>query len=101
MLGAESLFRKTTDTGNLVGKSGDLVTGQSYDLEMGDGVARVTAGEGVDVKPVSETGGGLPEASTEPSAELAVAKTEKPAKPKPAKKKSPRPQDDDRQGSLL
>jgi len=98
--------------GNLVGKSGDLVTGQSYDLEMGDGITRVTAGEGT---ATSGPGSAKPSELSEPtepvqrkddSANIAVetagaTAAPKPAKPKPAKKKNPRPQDDDRQGSLL
>ncbi|URK19769.1 exodeoxyribonuclease VII large subunit [Thalassospira sp. GO-4] len=101
--------------GNLVGKSGDLVTGQSYDLEMGDGITRVTAGEGT---ATSGPEGAKPSERSQPSepAEPAQRKDDsanivvetagatvapKPAKPKPAKKKNPRPQDDDRQGSLL
>ncbi|KZB69392.1 exodeoxyribonuclease VII large subunit [Thalassospira sp. MCCC 1A02491] len=101
--------------GNLVGKSGDLVTGQSYDLEMGDGITRVTAGEGTatsgpeGAKPSERS---QPSEPTEPaqrkddSANIAVETAgatvaPKPAKPKPAKKKNPRPQEDDRQGSLL
>jgi len=101
--------------GNLVGKSGDLVAGQSYDLEMGDGIARVTAGEGTATSgPASAKPSELSELSepTEPaqrkddSANIAVETAgatvaPKLAKPKPVKKKNPRPQEDDRQGSLL
>jgi exodeoxyribonuclease VII large subunit len=87
--------------GNLIGKSADIIAGEGYDLEMGDGVTRVTAGAGVDVKPASDTGGTGDAANTETSSEPATAKTEKPARPKPAKKKNPSPKDDDRQGSLL
>ncbi|WP_296999120.1 MULTISPECIES: exodeoxyribonuclease VII large subunit [unclassified Thalassospira] len=87
--------------GNLIGKSADIVAGEGYDLEMGDGVTRVTAGAGVDVKPASDTGGTGDAANTETSSEPATAKAEKPARQKPAKKKNPSPKDDDRQGSLL
>ena len=83
--------------GNLVGKSADIVAGQGYDLEMGDGVTRVMAGEGVVGQPSNAN-------ATQPAtsvADTATAKPETPAKPKPAKKKNPRPKDDDRQGSLL
>lgn len=83
--------------GNLVGKSADIVAGQGYELEMGDGVTRVTAGEGVAVPPSSAN-------VTQPTTsatDTATAMPETPAKPKPAKKKNPRPKDDDRQGSLL
>ncbi|WP_417826190.1 exodeoxyribonuclease VII large subunit [Thalassospira povalilytica] len=98
--------------GNLVGKSGDLVTGQSYDLEMGDGITRVTAGEGAatsgpeGAKPSERSEPSEPAQRKDDSANIAVetagaTAAPKPAKPKPAKKKNPRPQDDDRQGSLL
>ncbi|WP_288348740.1 exodeoxyribonuclease VII large subunit [uncultured Thalassospira sp.] len=98
--------------GNLVGKSGDLVTGQSYDLEMGDGITRVTAGEGAatsvpeGAKPSELSQPAEPVQRKDDSANIAVeaagaTAAPKPAKPKPAKKKNPRPQDDDRQGSLL
>ena len=98
--------------GNLVGKSGDLVTGQSYDLEMGDGITRVTAGEGAatsgpgSAKPSELSQPAEPAQRKDDSANIAVETVgatvaPKPAKPKPAKKKNPRPQDDDRQGSLL
>lgn len=84
--------------GNLIGKSSDLVTGQTYDLEMGDGITPVTAGEGVATsKPVP----GRDDSATIADQNAAVSAPEKTAKPKPAKKKNPSPKDDDRQGSLL
>eukprot|EP00998_Keelungia_sp_KM082_P006160 NODE_2427_length_1067_cov_1.586170_g2409_i0.p1 GENE.NODE_2427_length_1067_cov_1.586170_g2409_i0~~NODE_2427_length_1067_cov_1.586170_g2409_i0.p1 ORF type:complete len:182 (-),score=19.12 NODE_2427_length_1067_cov_1.586170_g2409_i0:522-1034(-) len=92
--------------GNLVGKSGDLVAGQSYDLEMGDGITRVTAGEGTATSGPGSVKPSEPAQRKDDSANIAVETAgatvaPKPAKPKPAKKKNPRPQEDDRQGSLL
>jgi exodeoxyribonuclease VII large subunit len=84
--------------GNLVGKSSDLVVGQTYDLEMGDGITPVTAGEGVaTLKPAQ----GRDDSATIADQNAAISAPEKYAKPKPAKKKNPSPKDDDRQGSLL
>jgi len=85
--------------GQLVGKSADIVTGQAYDLEMGDGVTRVTAGEGGATTSVATGGSGG--GSEKPDQNIATSKPEKLVKPKPVKKKKPNPQDDDRQGSLL
>ncbi|BDW94980.1 exodeoxyribonuclease 7 large subunit [Thalassospira tepidiphila] len=84
--------------GNLVGKSSDLVTGQTYDLEMGDGITPVTAGEGV---ATSKPAQGKDDSATIADQNAAISAPEKTAKPKPAKKKNPSPKDDDRQGSLL
>ncbi|NIY77672.1 exodeoxyribonuclease VII large subunit [Thalassospira sp. HF15] len=84
--------------GNLVGKSTDLVTGETYDLEMGDGITPVTAGEGVATsKPVQ----GRDNDAKINAGSAAAPAPEKSTKPKPAKKKNPSPKDDDRQGSLL
>jgi exodeoxyribonuclease VII large subunit len=84
--------------GNLVGKSSDLVIGETYDLEMGDGITPVTAGEGVATSKPQKGGDGSANIAAENSSAPAP---EKPATPKPAKKKNPSPKDDDRQGSLL
>jgi len=84
--------------GNLVGKSSDLVTGQTYDLEMGDGITPVTAGEDV---ATSKPAQGRDDSATIADQNAAISVPEKSAKPKPAKKKNPSPKDDDRQGSLL
>jgi len=84
--------------GNLVGKSSDLVTGQTYDLEMGDGIKPVTAGEGVATSKPQKSGD---DSANIPTQNTASSTPEKPAKPKSAKKKNPPPKDDDRQGSLL
>ncbi len=86
-------------TGNLIGKSADIVAGQGYDLEMGDGVARVTAGNEADAKSLENNDDSATIAAQ--SQPVAAPAPEKPSKPKPAKKKNPRPKDDDRQGSLL
>ena len=84
--------------GNLVGKSSDLVIGETYDLEMGDGITPVTAGEGA---AISKPQKGGDDSANIPAQNTATPAPEKPAKPKPAKKKNPSPKDDDRQGSLL
>lgn len=84
--------------GNLVGKSSDLVIGETYDLEMGDGITPVTAGEGT---ATSKPQKGEDDSANIPAQNTATPAPEKPAKPKPAKKKNPSPKDDDRQGSLL
>ncbi|WP_336233312.1 exodeoxyribonuclease VII large subunit [Thalassospira sp. CH_XMU1458] len=84
--------------GNLIGKSSDLVTGQTYDLEMGDGITPVTAGEGVATSTPTK---GRDDSATIADQNAAISAPEKSAKPKPAKKKNPSPKDDDRQGSLL
>ncbi|MBX2829673.1 MAG: exodeoxyribonuclease VII large subunit [Rhodospirillales bacterium] len=89
--------------GHLVGKSADIVTGQAYDLELGDGVTRVTAGEGgtTTSRATCASGDGSGGGSEKPGQSTATSKPEKLVKPKPVKKKKPNPQDDDRQGSLL
>jgi exodeoxyribonuclease VII large subunit len=84
--------------GNLVGRSRDLVTGQSYDLEMGDGITRVTAGAGMTS---SEPAQHKDDSANIASENTATSAPEISARPKAAKKKNPRPQEDDRQGSLL
>ena len=84
--------------GNLVGKSSDLVIGETYDLEMGDGITPVTAGEGA---ATSKPQKGGDDSANIPAQNTATSAPEKTAKPKPAKKKNPSPKDDDRQGSLL
>lgn len=99
--------------GHLVEKSADLVAGQGYDLEMGDGVARVTAGTAKAGSPATPGSGTVGSgASAADAADAAGAGTietgaamppdaQPVPKPKAPRKKARRPQDDDRQGSLL
>ena len=90
--------------GNLVEKSADIITGQGYDLELGDGVTRVTAGDattGPVSTPTAPTSGGLRDGEDMPVKAVATSKPETASKPKAVKKKDPQPKDDDRQGSLL
>ncbi|MCC9624330.1 exodeoxyribonuclease VII large subunit [Thalassospira sp. MA62] len=86
--------------GHLVDQAANLTTGQHYDLEMRDGVTRVTAGEGSDSAtgpaPAPSGGQGVSEKA---SASAPVA--EPAPKTKTPRKKNPKPKDDDRQGSLL
>ncbi|WP_417824075.1 exodeoxyribonuclease VII large subunit [Thalassospira lucentensis] len=90
--------------GNLVEKSADIVTGQGYDLELGDGVTRVTAGDATTEPastPTAPTSGGARDGEDMPVDAVASSKPETVSKPKAVKKKDPQPKDDDRQGSLL
>lgn len=91
--------------GGVVSRADDLHTGSVYGLEMQDGRRDVTVGRqegGHD--PASGSAANDPEghASSETSGSESPSNQKlAEAKPKAARKKNPRPRDDDRQGSLL
>jgi exodeoxyribonuclease VII large subunit len=92
--------------GKLQAQAASLVDGQGYVLEMQDGVANVVAGasnagSGSQTPPAGQ--GTSAPGGTETSAKSSPdAGGKTPPKPeKPRRKKDPRPQNDDRQGSLL
>ncbi|WP_033069234.1 exodeoxyribonuclease VII large subunit [Thalassospira australica] len=87
------------DVGNLIEDTADIVAGQGYDLEMRDGVTRVTAGTDGTAKALEKDDDSATIVAE--TQQVTAPASAKPSKPKPAKKKNPRPKDDDRQGSLL
>ena len=87
------------DAGNLIEATADIVAGQGYDLEMRDGVTRVTAGTDGTAKALEKDDDSATIVAE--TQQVTAPASAKPSKPKPAKKKNPRPKDDDRQGSLL